>query len=463
MTARSNQSKAVTTQLPLGLPNDGSMKDPASSENRSQPVHRWVPWVAGFSGQFVSDILERFLGDNGANRPMIIDPFCGVGTTLVEGLRRGIDSIGFEINPYAVLASRVKTGVMHMDLKALAEMISDYRRWMLNVEARVPTQGAIYLTTIVSRPPPKFKSRIPFFSDAILCQVLATQDFVSSLTDGPLRRTFLVAFGSVMVSFSNYSYEPSLGTRQASGKSPVDNAPVAEIVVAKLEQILEDASLMQDRHGPANGIPAVHTYQDSFFNARKYLSNASVDLVVTSPPYLNNYHYVRNTRPQLWWLGLVDDQAQLREMEHHSMGKFWQTVRDKEEVTLEVPVPGIQSVLYEVRHRNSERGAYGGPGWGNYVASYFNDLDRFAGLLGDLLRPGSRAVVVIGNSIIQGVEIEVDRLFSEISDRYGLTTESLDIIRDKRVGSSIVDSAVRTRGERRKVLLYDAAVTLRRS
>ncbi|MCH8242741.1 MAG: hypothetical protein IH897_09045 [Planctomycetes bacterium] len=117
----------------------------------------------------------------------------------------------------------------------------------------------------------------------------------------------------------------------------------------------------------------------------------------------------------------------------------------------------------EVRRCNTERGAYGGPGWSNYVASYFNDLSTFAGLVSQILRPEARAVVVIGNSIIQGVEIKVDKLLSGIAALHGLSTESMEVIRAKRVGSSIVGSSVRRSGERRKVSLYDAAVILRKT
>ena len=105
------------------------MKDPASSENRHQPIHRWVPWVAGFSGQFVADVIDRFIIECDDHRPLIMDPFCGVGTTLVEARSHGIDSIGFEINPYAALAAEVKANAFLSDCSALSLMISEYRKW----------------------------------------------------------------------------------------------------------------------------------------------------------------------------------------------------------------------------------------------------------------------------------------------------------------------------------------------
>jgi hypothetical protein len=81
------------------------------------------------------------------------------------------------------------------------------------------------------------------------------------------------------------------------------------------------------------------------------------------------------------------------------------------------------------------------------------------------LRPGGHAVIVIGNSIIQGIEFAVDRWLVRMAERHGLKPEETRIVRTKRVGNSIIDSSVRNgdeNGHRGKTQLYDAAVVLRR-
>ena len=55
--------------------------DPAFAENKRLPIHRWVPWIAGFSSKFVEGAVHRYLKKKGT----VLDPFAGVGTTLVEG------------------------------------------------------------------------------------------------------------------------------------------------------------------------------------------------------------------------------------------------------------------------------------------------------------------------------------------------------------------------------------------
>ena len=61
-------------------------RDPAFTANRESPVHRWVPWIAGYSRDFVADALLQHADSKPS---VVLDPFAGVGTTLVEA-----DAIG---------------------------------------------------------------------------------------------------------------------------------------------------------------------------------------------------------------------------------------------------------------------------------------------------------------------------------------------------------------------------------
>ena len=77
--------------------NGTAFKDPAFTENRAAPIHRWVPWIAGFSAGFVADCLREYLPGVEPSEALVLDPFAGVGTTCVEAYRRGYNTVGFEI------------------------------------------------------------------------------------------------------------------------------------------------------------------------------------------------------------------------------------------------------------------------------------------------------------------------------------------------------------------------------
>lgn len=286
---------ATQLRLPKFLDNGVSaFQDPTFSSNKVLPIHRWVPWIAGFSASFVSDALNRYLPSKG----VILDPFCGVGTTLVEAALSGHRAIGFEINPYAYLACRAKLYSYCIDVERLSAEISrfwEFHRKKLAID---------YLPR--SKAPKGFRTRTEFYSPAVLRKVLTFHDFVNTIENDNLRDLFRLAFASTMVRYSNYSYEPSLGTRAAAGKEEVTDFPVAETIVGKLRQMAEDIRWYQGQVRDKK--VSVEVVNDSFFQYEAHLDRlepGSVDLIVTSPPYLNNYHYNRNTRPHLYWLGCV--------------------------------------------------------------------------------------------------------------------------------------------------------------
>jgi hypothetical protein len=429
-------------------------RDSAFVGNRDLPVHRWVPWIAGFSAHFVDDCLSKYLPANGKTDRWVLDPFAGVGTTLIQAYTRGFNVVGFEINPYAALAAKTKLQAAKLDPSALRAHVFGFEKFMRR--QCPPANGQPR-----SKPPSGFSGRTQLFSPVVERKVLFALDYIKAVEVPAIRDLFRLALGSVMVSFSNYSYEPSLTRRSAVDREPVLDADVGTVLSLKLKLIGSDVEWLRQELAKLERRPRGKMYSESFFSALERLEENSVDLVVTSPPYLNNYHYPRNTRPQLHWLGFASGRGYRGAREDSSFGKFWQTVRDKDPVRLTFSLPSLQQSIDEIRGRNTEKGSYGGPGWANYVATYFNDTHRFCMVLSKLLKPHAAAVIVLGNSIIQGVEVRTDWLFGTIAELCGLTFEDTILLRKKRTGTSIIQSSVRVDKAANKTVLYESAIVLR--
>ena len=427
--------------------------DPAFASNKTLPLHRWVPWIAGFSRDFVRDALNRYLDGQGT----VLDPFSGVGTTLVEAILLGHNTFGFEINPYAAFTCRVKTNAYQISVETLHDELFKFQTFY----DEKTTLGYDY--TPKSSPPKGFKTRSEFYSPKVLKKVLIVCDFIDTIQDLEVRDLFRLAFASTMVHYSNYSYEPSLGRRVSAGKKEILDFPVARVITEKLADMAEDIVWFQSRLSGRR--PTTQIIRDSFFHCQSYLAPDSVDLIVTSPPYLNNYHYNRNTRPQLYWLGYAKRPQDLKPLESLNFGKFWQTVRDQEALELDFSLPDtdIAERLQTLRRLHPEKGVYGGSGWANYAAAYFNDCYRFVSGICYALKPGGTALVVIGNSILQGILIPTDQYFGEIARSVGLELVQIDIARATRVGNSIIQSDVRVAKAKASHQLYEAVVELRKS
>jgi len=446
----------------------GGLRDAAAGENKSLPVHRWVPWIAGFAASFVDDVIDAYLPAAERDRALVLDPFAGVGTTLVEALVAGCDAVGYEINGYAALAARAKIGCVDISPDGSRSEIESFRTAMWRFEAQVDlrygeggdTALAPLLASLQTSAPAGFRSRIPFFSPPVEAKFLYALQRCAALPE-PDRSLFRVALGATMVSYSNYSYEPSLSSRPGAGRALVANSSVGDAVGRRLDEMQADIEWARDQYGSLWRTRRRELHQGSYFDSA--LGPDRVALLVTSPPYLNNYHYVRNTRPQLHWLDLLGGTT-LRRLEEASFGKFWQTVRHGPPIHLSFEFPELERMLEQVREVQRAGRGYGGAGWASYAATYFNDAYRFLEMAERQLRPGAHAVVVVGNSIIQGIEFRVDSMLAEIAERVGLHLEDVEIVRTKRVGNSIIGSAVRTSEtpQGKRAQLYDAAVVLRK-
>ncbi len=444
---RFDLSQPVATKAANG---SSTFHDPAFATNKQAAVHRWVPWIAGFSREFVHNALERHLHKPGT----VLDPFAGVGTTLVEAVLVGHKAIGFEINPYAAFACRTKLRAYRLSPALFRKSIEDF----LTFYRHAIKHGCVP----ASEAPAGFKTRAPFYSPKVLNKVLILHDFIDQLSDGLVKDLFRMAFGSTMVRYSNYSYEPSLGRRVAAGKEDIEDFPVEHTVMLKLNEMAQDIDWMRTQL--RDRVPRAEVFNESFFFSRGTLQARSVDLLITSPPYLNNYHYNRNTRPHLYWLGYAKHPQDFKPLERQNFGTYWQTAREQACIDLNFPLPHgeIRDTIDALREKTPEKGIYGGNGWANYAASYLNDCYRFAKATKYVLKRRSTALVVIGNSILQGIMIPTDRYFGEIAESVGLELVEIHVPRATRVGNSIIQSDVRVVKAKSSHQLYEAVVELRK-
>ena len=105
----------------------------AFGDNMSLPVHRWYRYSAGFSADWVRRLVQERCSDT--NAYSVLDPFAGVGTTLVACETEGIRSWGFETHPFVHRIAVAKLRGIHADI---SELGSTFQRFLSRVSASAP-------------------------------------------------------------------------------------------------------------------------------------------------------------------------------------------------------------------------------------------------------------------------------------------------------------------------------------
>ncbi len=226
--------------------------------NKQLPLYNWFYYKEGFSRDLVFSLIAQFGIEPGA---VVLDPFCGSGTTLLACKQKGVSSIGFDVLPISVFASRVKTSAYD------AEELKASGKHLLKTKFR--KIGYDY---------PAFIRR--FFSKYALEDISVFRAAVMDIESKKLRNFFLLALLNAAMRCS-YAWKDG-------GVVKVKKRPVPPLRVM-LRRVIYN--MIRDiEHFDA--LPC-ETIVEKCDARRMKLGDESIDAVITSPPYLNNIDYTK--------------------------------------------------------------------------------------------------------------------------------------------------------------------------
>ncbi len=417
------------------------------------PVNNWFSIVAGYSGSFVSDSISNWALNKDS---LLLDPFSGTGTSIISSMLNGVQGTGVEANPFHYLAGLVKTDWSISKDQVLERYIALKGALSLAVAndgdfawSEVPTTDIkAHLSSIRARGANNRKtnliiwgkeSNVPhltsWISPKVLEKALDLGNLIFSLEGsetGNVNRFVQLAYGSILMHVSNMKmHGPKIAyRRRKSSRIICERAPVYMLFLQKLGMMMDDLNSI-----PKNELdPHMHLGSATDLS---HLTDESVDGAITSPPYLNEVDYLDNTRLELYLLGLVRSDGEMRHLKERliraNTKHLFKTNRDYPDNLPDLDVfKTIKKISSQVRLKGKERSW----GWDHprMVAEYFVDMTSHIREIYRVLKRGASYRFIVGDSAINGFHVPTDEILGDIGIEVGFSKKLVEPFRSR--GSS---------------------------
>ena len=387
-------------------------------DNMKLPVHRWFRYSAGFSADWVRFLLrEKNLTGTDS---VVLDPFAGIATTLAACNSEHVTSIGLEPHPFVSRLAETKLDICRRSIGSLRNIFSNFRRQLKPL--RILSHAEI---------PPLIEK---CYSHENIDELLSMKNSLATggLSQGDARIVWFV-ITAILRSCSHVGTAQCQYVLPKKTKTGVQNPHRA--FQEKAEQIIEDvARLHYDR------VPALARLIQADAGNPATLKDDSVDFVVTSPPYPNNYDYADATRLEMTFWNEIEGWSDLHSAvrsrllcscTQHSTADRLQVdhlLKDPILAPIRPEIDAVCEALGEIRLHKGGKKTYH-----TMVAAYFRDLGRIFRNLRRVCRPGAEICFVIGDSAPYGVYIPVDKWLGQLAVAEGFHSFRFEKIRDRNI------------------------------
>ncbi len=423
--------EATASMIREGFPSRQTQTSLRFGDSPTLPNRRCLRYgthgIHEYRGKFFPQLVRSLLNiADVPKRGMVGDPMCGSGTTNVETVLGGHQTLGLDMNPLSVLMAKTKCSLLSIDP---AQLTSSYERIRSQL-MRPADRDDVRLTYFCSLTHSDQEYLARWFSE----RVLQDMDRVAraiQLSDERIRDFFWLSLSNIIRSVSWQKDDDLRVRREVRLDAEIDTireflvelGRSLRVVVAFLHQNQQTRSGLFDiAGGDARDLASVWTRW-----------KGKIDAIITSPPYATALPYLDTDRLSLCYLGLLSrpkhrrwDQQMIgnREITEKQRSTHW----DLFETNKKILPRSVSALIEKVSTLNSKiEVGFRRRNLPVLLTKYFMDMQKvFEGMI-SVLRPGSPAYVVIGNNhTIAGgerVEIETAGLLVDIASAVGMKSE----------------------------------------
>lgn len=400
---------------------------PTGLDARNATLHNWYSLKEAFSPSLPSWIVEHLKQNYAFEVAKAFDPFLGSGTTGITLVQQGITVDGVEYNPFIHLVAKTKSLYPLMSRKAIELNIEQ-----IDFDSQKQLQDIPNLSTL---------NNSSYFHRADVQTFVSVVSQIRAMEcDSATQCFMLLGVAAAIDDVANLRKDG-----RALRFSNKANRPSAK---SAIKQRWEN---MLGELGKVKFLGDFRVFAGTALESASVTSERDYDLVLFSPPYLNNFDYSEIYKLELWLLGYVKSQSEWQTLRRQSLRshpsvRFTSTsslLSSRATTDIGEKLVSMQNsdCLGDRRTKQSMHGV---------ITGYFDDMHKVLTEQWQLLKRGGFLVYVVANSRHKWLPIATDVIIGEVAQRIGFTPEELIILK-KRNGRT-----------RQKAFLHESVVIMRK-
>lgn len=390
--------------------------------NKNTPIHRWYPLVEGYSTDFVRNIIE----EQEIRPEFCFDPFGGIGTTALTCYEMGIKCVSIEASPFFYDVSNIKINFSNLSSDTLEKLINKIAISLSKSKLLVEHPKLQSKTFFENSKREKWV----FHQSASngIFDIVKSIDKICKNENEEYKKVFKISLATILQEVSNvFKNGKCLSYKKKWKEKKYEREEVHQFFLKHAKDViledLKNIDLKYDDFYKENEIV--------FGDSRKKVKEISngIDIVITSPPYLNSRDYTDIYRLELWMLGYVSNYESERVIRKSALTSHVQIQLPK------VDYPKIDELEKAIAYLESDKAELWNLNIPNMVRGYFNDMQNLLFDLKSKLNTNAKIYINVSNSAYSNYIIEVDLIIAKAAELIGYRCEEIRIARPIKTSS----------------------------
>ncbi|MEH2223291.1 DNA methyltransferase [Nostoc sp.] len=385
------------------------------TDNMKLPIHRWFRYSAGFSATWVEGVIAEL------KPKIVLDPFAGSGTVCIAADKLGVNSYGIEAHPFVYRLAQGKLS-WEINTDEFLEVITEIKNLAASIQPKFPDKMPVLLSKC--------------YTEDVLIYLFKIRQAYLELAPVLSEELQYLTFLAISATLRLSSY---VGTAQwqyiLPNKRKAKISKPLNALDTQVALMLEDMRCMQCLR-----VASQATFLREDARILESILDKSIDLVITSPPYANNYDYADATRLEMTFWGEVNSWGDL----HDTVRKFLirsssqHVSKDRLKLDNLIADPILEPIrdelipvckeLEKVRETKAGNKAYH-----TMIAAYFIDMGSVFHALRRVTTSDCKICFVVGDSAPYGVYVPVEQWLGKLANEAGFCLWSFEKIRERNV------------------------------